>query len=398
MKRTTVGDLAVFGHAPAFRDPLHVGRPHLGNRDTFIRRVDGMLERAWLTNGGPLEIEFEARLADVLGVRHAVAMCNATAALGVLALALELRGDVLLPSFTFVATAHALEWLGLRPVFCDIDRDTHNISPAAVEALISPSTSAIVGVHVWGRPCAIEGLQRVADRHGLTLIFDAAHAFGCTHGGRPIGGFGAAEVFSFHATKIMNSAEGGAVTTNDDRLAARLRSLRNFGFTGYDSVDALGINAKMSELAAALGLTSLESFDAFVDINRRHYAEYRDQLHDIPGVTLVTYDERERCNYQYVALEVDPAAARLSRDQLQHVLMAENILARRYFFPGCHRLPPYSTRTHAPLPATERLASRVLCLPSGSGLRREDIATVATIIRLAIESSAAVTARIGSQS
>jgi dTDP-4-amino-4,6-dideoxygalactose transaminase len=385
-----VESLAIFGGEPAFRRPLHVGRPHLGSRDAFIRRINGIFDRVWLTNSGPCEEEFERQLAAFLGVRHVVAMCNATIALAVLARALRLQGEVLLPAFTFVATAHALEWQGLRPVFCDIDPATHNIDPQSVEAQITSRTSAIVGVHVWGRPCPVAALTRLARAHNLALVFDAAHAFGATLEQRPLGGCGNAEVFSFHATKLVNAFEGGAVTTNDDDLAAALRAMRNFGFVGYDQVDRLGINAKLTEGAAAMGLTSLESVEEFVAINRKQYHTYRDRLATIPGIKVVEYDERERCNYQYVPVEIDSAAAGLSRDEIQTTLIAENVLARRYFYPGCHQMVPYVGRSHAALPVTDRLISRILCLPSGSGVDTNAVETIADIVRTASQHAATV--------
>jgi dTDP-4-amino-4,6-dideoxygalactose transaminase len=394
LRKRHVDSLAICGGEPAFQRPLHVGRPHLGSRDAFIQRVDAIFDRAWLTNGGPFEEEFEQRLAAFLGVRHAVTMCNATIALTVLVRALGLQGEVLLPAFTFVATAHALEWQGLRPVFCDIDPATHNIDPRSVERLISPRTSAIVGVHVWGRPCPVAALTALARRHNLALVFDAAHAFGATLDQRPLGGSGIAEVFSFHATKLVNAFEGGAVTTNDDSLAAALRVMRNFGFIGYDQVDRLGTNAKLTEAASAMGLTSLESVDDFIAINRKQYRAYRDRLAAIPGLKIVEYDERERCNYQYVPVEIDSNLTGLSRDELQKTLIAENVLARRYFYPGCHRMPPYVDRLHADIPVTDRLTSRILCLPSGSGLDMDAIDVIGEVIRTSIDHATIVRQRL----
>ena len=246
-----------------------------------------------------------------------------------------------MPSFTFVATAHAVRWHGLTPVFCDIDPDSHTLDPASVERMLTPGTTAILATHLWGRPCAVEALTELAQARSLRLIFDAAHALGCSHRGRSIGGFGDAEVFSFHATKFFHTLEGGAIATEDDMLAAALRLSRNFGFTGYDRVAGVGINAKMNEVSAAMGLTNLESIDSFIATNRRNYAAYRRGLSGMPGVRFVEYDERERQNYQYVVIEVDRLAAGLSRDALLRVLHAENVLARRYFWPGCHRMEPY---------------------------------------------------------
>ena len=212
-------DFAVFSGKPAFARPLHVGRPNLGEREDLLRRLNDILDRRWLTNAGRYVREFETAVAEMVGVRHCIAMCNATVGLEILIRAAGLSGEVIVPSFTFVATAHALQWQEITPVFADIDPRTHTLDPARVEEMITPRTTGIIGVHVWGRPCDIEGLQEVAERHHLKLLFDAAHAFGCGHRGKVIGSFGAAEVFSFHGTKFVNSGEGGAVVTDDDELA-----------------------------------------------------------------------------------------------------------------------------------------------------------------------------------
>jgi dTDP-4-amino-4,6-dideoxygalactose transaminase len=252
--------------------------------------------------------------------------------------------------------------------------------------MITPKTTGIIGVHLWGRPCDVEALADIARRRELALCFDAAHAFGSSHRGKMIGTFGDAEVFSFHATKFLNCFEGGAVTTNDDELARKIRLMKNFGFVGYDDVRYVGTNGKMSEPAAAMGLTSLESIEQFIEINRRSYEEYRRELSDLPGLRMVTYDERERCNYQYVVFEVDEGEFGVSRDRLLEVLHAENVLARRYFYPGCHRMMPY--REYFPhagllLPVTERLAAQLICLPTGAQMDRDDVRAVARIVRLA---------------
>ncbi len=391
-KRTLEG-LAIMGAEPAFRLPLHVGRPNIGDRKRLFERFDDMLERRWLTNSGPYEREFEERVAEIAGVRHCVAISNGTVALELAVRALGLSGEVIVPSFTFVATAHALQWQGIKPVFCDVDRSTHNIDPAKVEALITRRTSGIIGVHVWGRPCDVARLTEIAQRHKLGLLFDAAHAFGCTHGGRPIGSFGNAEVFSFHATKFLNSFEGGAVVTNDDGLAARVRLMKNFGFADYDQVTSVGTNGKLTEAAAAMGITSLESMDRFIEVNRVNHSRYLAELDGIPGVSMARYDDTQRCNCQYAVLEVDESAAGLHRDELHRVLHAENILARRYFYPGCHRMEPYVSGPSGHLHDTEWLTERVLSLPTGTSVDTSDISVVCDVIRCAVKHADAVRAR-----
>ena len=208
-------DLAAFGGAPAFQDPLHVGRPNIGNRARLLERIEDLLSRKWLTNNGPYVQEFENHICEITGAKHCIAMCNGTIALELAIRALELSGEVIVPSFTFIATAHALQWQQITPVFCDINPQSHTIDPNRVEELITPRTSGIIGVHLWGRACDADALEEIAERRNLRLIFDAAHAFACSSGGRMIGNFGEAEVFSFHATKFLNASEGGAVVTNN---------------------------------------------------------------------------------------------------------------------------------------------------------------------------------------
>jgi dTDP-4-amino-4,6-dideoxygalactose transaminase len=379
--------LAVLGGAPAFAEPLHVGRPNLGPRDALLRRVDAALDRRWLSNNGPLVQEFERRVAELLGVRHCVATCNGTVALELATRALGLSGEVIVPAFTFVATVHALHWLGLTPVFCDIDPRTHNLDPEQVAACITPRTTGIIGVHVWGRACDVAALQQLADRHGLALLFDAAHAFACSHRGTMIGNFGAAEVFSFHATKIVHCGEGGAVVTNDDELARRLRLLRNFGFAGYDRVVSAGTNGKLSELSAALGLTSLDGLDEFVAANRRNHDRYAAELSGLPGLSLLSFEPDEQSNYQYLVVDVDERQSPLTRDELVQVLHAENVLARRYFHPGCHNMEPYRTLypdAGSRLPITAQVCRRVLQLPTGTAVGEGHIRAVCAILRRAL--------------
>jgi dTDP-4-amino-4,6-dideoxygalactose transaminase len=388
-----IEDLVIFGGYPVFDDKLHVGRPNIGNRQRFLDLMNDMLDRRWFSNDGPYVKEFEKKIAEYLGVKHCIVMCNGTIALEIAIRALELKGEVIVPSFTFIATAHSLQWQEITPVFCDIDHRTHLLDPKSVEKMITPRTSGILGVHTWGRPCAIEALSDVAQKHNLKLLFDAAHAFGCSYNGRMIGNFGSAEVFSFHATKFFNTLEGGAVVTNNDDLAKKMRLMKNFGFAGYDNVVYIGTNGKMNEASAAMGLTNLESVDEFVAINRRNYECYNSCLKDIPGIKLLCYDDHEKQNYQYIILEVDESEAGLSRDELLKVLHSENVLARRYFYPGCHRMEPYRSyfpHAHLLLPVTEEVAKRVMVLPTGSTIDPQSIDTICQIVRLAVENGEAV--------
>ncbi len=386
--KESFSELAVFTGQPAFSSPLHVGTPQRVGVDDFINRARDILDSRWLTNDGPNVKEFEHRIAEQLEVEHCIAVCSGTIALELTARATELTGEVIIPSFTFVATAHALRWLGLTPVFCDVDPDTHNLDIAHLEGLINERTSAIIGVHLWGRPAYSVELERLAGQHGLRLLFDAAHAFGCSHAGHPVGGRGDAEIVSFHATKVVTTFEGGAVLTNDDDLAAQIRLLRNFGFVDYDDVRALGINGKLPEISAAMGLTTLGHFHETVAVNNRNYSRYRAELDSVTGVSVLEYDRAERQNYQYVVLELDPADCPLSRDDLVRVLHAEGVIARRYFYPGAHRMEPYrSLYPGLVLPSTEAVAGRVVVLPTGQTVDDVAVTTISALIRLAVENA-----------
>ena len=381
-------DLAIFGGPPAFDAPLHVGRPNVGRPEAVLERIAAALGSRRLTNGGPLVAEFERRVAQAAGVPHCVATCNATTALQVAARALDLRGEVIVPAFTFVATVHALRWIGLTPVFCDVDERTHHLDPDEVESRVGPATSAILGVHLWGRTCDAGALEAIAARHRLALLFDASHAFSCARDGRRVGGAGDAEVFSFHATKLVNTFEGGAIVTRRADLAARARRMINFGFAGYDTVVELGVNGKMSEPAAAMGLAGLDALPEFLARNRANDAAYRRGLAGLPGIRVLAAGPGERTHHHYVVVEVDGRAG-LGRDELLETLHAENVLARRYFYPGCHRMEPY--RTEQPeagrmLPVTERLADRVLQLPTGTAVSVSDVEAVCALVRLAVRS------------
>jgi dTDP-4-amino-4,6-dideoxygalactose transaminase len=376
-------DLAINGAPPLFAEPLHVGRPNIGNHQQFLRRAGEILDRGWLSNNGPVAQEFECRIAAFLGVKHCVAMCNGTIALEIATRALDLKGEVIVPSFTFIATAHALQWQEITPIFADIDPRTHNLDPTAVRRMITPRTTGIIGVHLWGRAAPVAELQAIADEHHLRLMFDASHGFGCSLGGKLLGGFGECEVFSFHATKFFNTFEGGAVVTDNDALAEKVRLMRNFGFSGYDNVIYPGTNGKMTEIAAAMGVTNLENLDSFVSINRRNYQCYRGEIAPLSGFSILGYDESEQNNFQYIVLEVPPSF-HMSRDRIIEILQAENVLARKYFWPGCHNMQPYrSCYPHAGLvlPHTTQVAERVVVLPTGMAICTDDIAAIGSVLR-----------------
>ena len=381
ISKQSLGDFAIAGGPCLFQQPLHVNKPWAGNRGTF----DTYLNAAWQTrrfaNDGPLALELEERIAERLGVANCVLMSNGTAAMTLLLQILEVSGEVILPSFTFISTAHVLMMLGLTPVFCDVDTDSWNMSTQHCQSLISEKTAAIIPTHAFGRACDVRGLNHLAQQAGVPLILDAAHAFDCSFQGKKIGAFGEAEVFSFHATKAFHTAEGGAVTCTDNALAEKLRLARNFGFVGHDRVNGVGTNAKMSELCAAMGLANLDSFDASVLKNKAVYRAYVDGLADMPGLSLVRYDETESNNYWYIALQVLPEFG-LSRERVVQILQAENVLARRYFFPGCHKMQPYCTMPvgiEAQVPKTDSLSQNCLILPGGSEVDPADATRICTL-------------------
>ena len=385
--KTRIEELAIFGGEKAFARPLHVGAPNDVNRSFLLQKIDQILDTKRFTNRGPLVQELESQIARFINVKHCIVMCNATVALEIVFRALGLQGEVIVPSMTFIATAHALQWQQIKPVFCDIDPSTHNIDPDCIERSITPNTTGIIGVHLWGRPCEIEKLEHVASKNKLKLVFDAAHAFGCSYKGKMIGGFGDAEVFSFHATKFFNTFEGGAVVTNDDELADKIRLMQNFGFAGKDNVIYIGTNGKMSEISAAMGLASMESYETITSANYNNYTTYQHVFKGIPGVRLLTYNEKEAGNYQYIVLEINENKARIGRDKIMQILHAENVIARRYFYPGCHRMEPYrSYQPHALflVPETEKLVQRILSLPTGTSISDKHIHKIGQIIRYVI--------------
>ena len=388
--KTSSEELACLGGVPLFAEKRYVGRPSVGDRKRFMESVEDILDRQYFTNAGPYVAQLERAIEDRLGVKHCIAMCNGTVALEIAIRALELSGEVIVPSFTFVACAHALQWQRVKPVFCDISPDTHTLDPAVVEAAITPETTGIMGVHLWGKACDTDALRRIADQHNLRLLYDASHAFACSHNGRMLGTFGDAAVFSFHATKFFHTFEGGAVVTQNDTLAEKIRLMKNFGFQGFDHVVTLGINGKMNEISAAMGLAGLAGLDETMRINRANYEAYRDGLVGIPGVNVLSFDGPDRYNHQYLVVEIDKTQARVDRDRLVDILHAENLIVRRYFYPGCHRMEPY--RTFQPeagenLPVTEAVCDRVICFPTGPSMSTDDIGAVCELIRFVMSNS-----------
>jgi dTDP-4-amino-4,6-dideoxygalactose transaminase len=380
--------LAILGGRPAFRLPVVVGRPYIGERRQFEALAAEILDRRWLTNNGPVLQAFEQRLVERLDVDYCVAMSNGTLALELAYEMAGLTGEVIVPAFTFVATVHALRRANCTPVFCDIDPQTYCLDASAVTALLTPRTGGIVGVHTWGHACDCDRLQTLADGLGIPLVFDSAHAFGSSYHGDSLAKFGTAAVFSFHATKVLHTFEGGAVATSDGALAERLRQARNFGFCSHDQTVGVGTNAKLTELSAAMGLVNLQHLDEFIAVNKRNYLAYCREFAGIQGIRIVRYAESERYNFHYAIADIDAEQTGLSRDALLATLWAENIRARRYFWPGVHLMEPYRSKNPdaaALLPHTNRAASRVLALPTGADVDEAVIGRVADVVRVILK-------------
>lgn len=381
-------DLAAFGGTPAFTEPLHVGQLYLPEWSDFEEMFHGIFRRRYFSNHGPLVRELDDRLAQHLGVSNAVSVTNGTVSLMVAAKALDLCGEVIVPAFTFPATAQALNWAGLTPVFCDVDPTTHSLSVELVEPLISEQTCAVLGVHLWGCACDPNNLAGLCDRHDLVLFFDAAHAFDCTYDGRKIGGFGRVESFSFHATMMLNGAEGGCLTTNDDDLANRIRTVRNFHVSESFAKVPLRINGKMSEAQAAMALLCLKGQPSNIFRNRSLYEKYRQRAGNWRSLRMVDIEKGESTNYQYCVFEMEHSAATLKRDQLLNLLRAEKVLARRYFNPGLHRMAPYNSlypQYRDKLPTTDSLCARLLQLPIGVSMTLELVERVSDLLDFILE-------------
>jgi dTDP-4-amino-4,6-dideoxygalactose transaminase len=347
--------------------PLYVSRPALPPLADLLPALERIWDSRFLTNGGPYHEAFEAALARRLGLPGVSLFTNCTLALMSALQALDLRGEVITTPYSFVATAHAIRWNGLEPVFADVEPDGFNIDPAQVEAAITPRTSAIVAVHCYGHACDVAALRAIADRHGLKLVYDAAHAFGALHRGETLLRHGDLAVVSFHATKVLNTFEGGAVVCHDPALKRRLDALRNFGFTDETHVEAVGLNAKMSEFSAALGLLQLERVDAALAARAALDARYRAAFDGVRGLRLppAAHAGVERRNHAYFPLRVEPGHA-LGRDALHAHLAAHGVVARRYFHPLITDFAPYAglpSADPARLPNARAAAAAVLCLP-----------------------------------
>ena len=349
-----------------FTTPVYVTRPVLPELAGLMSRLSEVWGSGILSNGGSKHVEFERRLADYIGPGHISLFNNGTIALLVAIKALELTGEVLVTPFTFAATPHVLAWNNITPVFVDILDDTMTIDPARLEEAITPRTTGILGVHVYGNHCDVAGIGAVAHRHNLKVVYDAAHAFGAKIDGTHVGMFGDATMFSFHPTKLFHSGEGGAVLMQDENLKARVDLLKNFGIVSEHEVDAVGINGKMNEIQASLGLCVLDYVDREREARLQVANVYRNRLGNLRGVTVSDRVDPLQDSLQYFYARIDAAEAGVHRDRVYDGLKEFNIFARKYFFPlcsnyACYQSHPSSSASN--LPVANRAAEEVLCLP-----------------------------------
>lgn len=373
--------LACLGGQPAFAEPLPVGQMYFPSWERYENAMRGVFERGWYTNHGPLARELESRLAAFFGVEHAVVVSNATVGLLMTIRCLDLHGSVIVPGFTFVASAQAVTWAGLEVRFCDVDPKTHQVTTETLSDAFDDDVAAILAVNLWGGTCDPPAIDQFARRHGVSLVFDSAHGVGVRSNGVPLGGFGDAEVFSFHATKILSATEGGCVCTNDGELAARLRNMRSSYGAGPPTSVPLTSNGRFSEAQAAIALMSLEDFELNREHNERIHRCYERGLEDLPGVRLYQPVNADLSNFQYAVVEIDADRAGLGRNAVLAALRAEGVVARRYFYPGVHRTPPYLDGGVPQLPATDGLCDRLLQVPVGALVSEEAAGTVCELLR-----------------
>lgn len=368
---------------PEQDETLFVTRPQLPPLEEVIPYLQEIWRTHQLTNKGPFHEQFEAALCDYLGVEHISLFANGTLALVTAMQALRLTGEVIAPPYSFVATANALLWNDLTPVFVDVDPVTLNLDPEQVEAAITPKTSAILPVHVYGHPADVGGLQDIADLYGLRLIYDAAHCFGVEDEGGSILRHGDLSILSFHATKVFNTFEGGAIVSPDAKTKQRIDYLKNFGFANETTVVAAGINAKMNEFQAAVGLAQLNHIDAAIDARARIDARYREQLADIPGIRCHTPSTATRHNHAYFPIFIEDGYP-LGRDELYFRLREQGIRGRRYFYPLIPGFPMYHNlpgNHRDEWPKAHEAAERVICLPMYPDLTDSQVSRITQICR-----------------
>ena len=363
--------------------PVYVTQPYLPPLDEFIPYLESIWESKILTNGGPFHQKLERALCEYLGVEHLSLFGNGTLALITALQALRISGEVITTPYSFVATSHSLLWNGIKPVFVDIDPVSLNIDPAKIEAAITPQTTAIMAVHCYGTPCDVAAIQKIADNYNLRVIYDAAHAFGVGNAQGSLLAHGDLSVLSFHATKVFNTFEGGAIICPDARTKLRIDQLKNFGFVDEITVVAPGINGKMSEINAAFGLLQLEHVKRVIDRRREIDSRYRELLRDCPGITCVKSTSDMTQNFGYFPILVGPGY-RHDRDKLYGLLKEHDIFARRYFYPLISEFPMYrgmSSAASANLPVATDISRRILCLPIYPDLTEADQARIVAMIR-----------------
>jgi len=340
-----------------------VTQPSLPPLDEFIPYLEKIWSNRILTNNGEFHVEFEKELANYLGVKYVSLFANGTLALITALQTLRIKGEVITTPFTFVATTHALHWNNIKPVFCDIDPETGNIDVTKIEKLITAETTAILPVHVYGQPCKVDEINEIADRYGLKVVYDAAHAFNVKKGNNSVLNYGDLSVLSFHATKIFNTFEGGAIICHDEKTKQRIDYLKNFGFENETSVITHGINAKMNEFQASLGLLQLKYVDSYIEASKEKYLFYKEHLSNTKGISLFLNKEGFSYNYSYFPIIIEEDY-KLKRDELYDLFKSRDIFVRRYFYPLVTDFSPYrDTRYTATLPYAYNLASKVLCLP-----------------------------------
>ena len=353
---------------------IPVTKPYLPDREKYHAYVDTIFGSGCLTNNGSLLQELEKRLAEHLGVKHVICVANGSIALQVAYKALNLNGEVVTTPFSFAATTSTLVWENLTPVFADIDIDSFNIDAAKIEALITEKTSAILPVHVFGNPCEVELIQSIADRRNLKVIYDAAHAFGVAFKGKSVLGYGNASTVSFHATKLFHTIEGGAIITDDDSLAKKIRILINFGITGPLTIESIGTNAKMNEFEAAMGLCLLDEIDVIKSNRKIIWEIYLNELSDL--VTFQSWHPESDNNFAYAPVLFESEEKLLA---VESFLKLNGVLARRYFYPSLDTLP-YLVKQKS-CPVSRDIASRILCLPIYPSLTTEDLAKIIEAIK-----------------
>lgn len=367
-----------------FNKPIYVTRPLLPPLEELSKSLQDIWDAQWLTNNGRKHKELENKLRDYLKVPQLSLFNNGTIALLVAIRALGLTGEVITTPFTFAATAHSISWMGLEPVFVDIDPVTMCIDPNRIEQAITPRTSAIMPVHVFGTPCDVKAIQEIADKHNLKVIYDAAHAFGTEIDGTGIGNFGDITMYSFHATKLFNSAEGGALACKSEELKKKIDLLKNFGIKNEEEVIEVGINGKMNELQAAMGLAVLEHIEEERQKRAIIKQTYIENLKDIPGIKLMPDLPGVRSSYQYFAIRIDEEEFGRSRDYVYEELKKYNVYARKYFHPLCSSFECYRHLPSADpsnLPVANRIGNGVLSMPFFGGLSEEDTRKISQIVR-----------------